>query len=1206
MTISAYRTVTWRPSLAGQLAAPPLAWPNKMPADVADFTLDIGLYLANPVDTVASCSVFTLAAGMTFSAVAVAGGLLTTTISGGGLGLTYPVDFVVVTAGGQTIDFRVLMPIGPGASRTQATYVPSIATATTPGLVRPGNNVTISPDGAISFTGGGSSLPATGGLLATTGTAGVAGAATAAQVGAASVIATGGSTSRTLADRFATTFNVLDHGAVADNSTDLAIALRTIAGLITSQSASKIIIPAGYWAWKTAVTFTGAVIIEGQGYSAVAAPGNGTTGTWITISGTSGYTPLTFTGTNARGSILRDLAFTQVQPTPTGGSWTPSAYDFVVRAQDCLGEVTIDNVLMSGVTKGVYADNSGRLRIKALYGQFFQNAVTLGHSYDVSRIDHLHSWPYWSVDARVLTYTRQNLNTVTTKRVDGLFIGDLFSFAHLAAVYVTSDTTGTTGTMRRGYISNLYSDVSTYAIFVDASNADFQISNLTHQGNDPTAGGYSPISGGSGIVVTGSSNQIQVSNYYSEVTGSNSVVVQGAGNALAFSNFGASQYGTAGAGLPAINVTTNATFNSVTLANPARLLGTAPLVLFNAPAVANLSRNVQIIDAGGAGGNEIRTYTGASGSGVATMSAAGGDANIGVDIRPVGAPGASVRLLASSGTPILRTDDSNNANGAVSLLVRPTTSAIQFYTEGYSTVSGFTFFPTGGADFETVSLMKAQSYTLSTANLLTIAGGAAGTGTSITASGVDPSINVKLTAKGPSGSVFLQGGYGYGVLRVDDFNNTSGATSLLVRPGTTEVQIVGEGTAANFDIDFYPKGTGVLKVNGVAVPMTSGSGTVTSVVGGTGLAGGTITTTGTLSVSYGTTAGTAAQGNDSRITSALSTSAAANTYLALSGGTLTGALSGTTATMTGAIQGTTLTGTTSVVASGTNSITLTGSATTVPVKITASGSDANISVSILTKGVGSFSAGVSNTSSSAGAFAIGNSNSVTGGASFSAGALGFQNTVSAQLSYTMGTQNSVGASGAVVIGSNNTNTNNANFIFGGGSSASGNFSVLMGVNANDRGRYGVLSFAGGQFAAAGDALIATQILRVSTAATSSARLTADAAAAGTTNVVNIPNNTAYTIKTLTITGRDTTTGDAATWYLPTPSLILRKASAATTTLPTAITLVAGPNSGGGSVLAMTAPTVVADTSNGGLNVSLTPAAANLSHWVCEVTTVEVQ
>ena len=47
-----------------------------------------------------------------------------------------------------------------------------------------------------------------------------------------------------------------------------------------------------------------------------------------------------------------------------------------------------------------------------------------------------------------------------------------------------------------------------------------------------------------------------------------------------------------------------------------------------------------------------------------------------------------------------------------------------------------------------------------------------------------------------------------------------------------------------------------------------GSGTVTSVTGGTGLNGGTITTTGTLSVKYGTTAGTAAEGNDARLSDA--------------------------------------------------------------------------------------------------------------------------------------------------------------------------------------------------------------------------------------------------------------------------------------------------------------------------------------------------
>jgi hypothetical protein len=51
----------------------------------------------------------------------------------------------------------------------------------------------------------------------------------------------------------------------------------------------------------------------------------------------------------------------------------------------------------------------------------------------------------------------------------------------------------------------------------------------------------------------------------------------------------------------------------------------------------------------------------------------------------------------------------------------------------------------------------------------------------------------------------------------------------------------------------------------LAASKTANTGTVTSVAAGTGLSGGTITTSGTLSVSYGNTAGTACQGNDSRL-----------------------------------------------------------------------------------------------------------------------------------------------------------------------------------------------------------------------------------------------------------------------------------------------------------------------------------------------------
>ena len=61
----------------------------------------------------------------------------------------------------------------------------------------------------------------------------------------------------------------------------------------------------------------------------------------------------------------------------------------------------------------------------------------------------------------------------------------------------------------------------------------------------------------------------------------------------------------------------------------------------------------------------------------------------------------------------------------------------------------------------------------------------------------------------------------------------------------------------------------------IARSLVKNAGTVTSVTGGTGLSGGTITGSGTLAVSYGSTTGTAAQGNDARLSDSRPPSGAA-------------------------------------------------------------------------------------------------------------------------------------------------------------------------------------------------------------------------------------------------------------------------------------------------------------------------------------------
>lgn len=88
--------------------------------------------------------------------------------------------------------------------------------------------------------------------------------------------------------------------------------------------------------------------------------------------------------------------------------------------------------------------------------------------------------------------------------------------------------------------------------------------------------------------------------------------------------------------------------------------------------------------------------------------------------------------------------------------------------------------------------------------------------------------------------------------------------NLATLPGGTLLGNASAGAAAPAAITI---GSGLsLSVGGVlSASGGGGGGTVTTVVCGTGLTGGTITTTGTCAASFGTTAGTIAQGNDARI-----------------------------------------------------------------------------------------------------------------------------------------------------------------------------------------------------------------------------------------------------------------------------------------------------------------------------------------------------
>jgi hypothetical protein len=234
----------------------------------------------------------------------------------------------------------------------------------------------------------------------------------------------------------------------------------------------------------------------------------------------------------------------------------------------------------------------------------------------------------------------------------------------------------------------------------------------------------------------------------------------------------------------------------------------------------------------------------------------------------------------------------------------------------------------------------------------------------------------------------------------------------------------------------------------------------------------------------------------------------------------------------------------------------------------------------------------------------GNNNAAPSSYSFIGG--GTNNLASGGFAAIVGGQSNTASSpqSAILGGLSNT-ANGNNCIVAGGSSnlanspfsaiVGGVFGTARGVNCNL-----VLPASNTPIAAAyGICQSATLLLGRQTTDATATVLCSDASAAGTTNQVILPNNSAYTFQgtcIANVTGGGTTSG----WQFE--GVIKRGANAASTALVAAVTpLVIAQDAGAVTwVLAVTA-----DTTNGGIAVTVTGAAATTIRWVAKIETTEV-
>lgn len=229
----------------------------------------------------------------------------------------------------------------------------------------------------------------------------------------------------------------------------------------------------------------------------------------------------------------------------------------------------------------------------------------------------------------------------------------------------------------------------------------------------------------------------------------------------------------------------------------------------------------------------------------------------------------------------------------------------------------------------------------------------------------------------------------------------------------------------------------------------------------------------------------------------------------------------------------------------------------------------------------------------------GRQNSVQGADGFVGG--GFNNTQNQQYGVVCGGQSNTGGDQSFIGGgtSNDVASSQYGAIAGGQSNQlSGAASWIPGGRqATDRGIVGTGVWSGGQFSAKGDAQIQEFVLRSDTTNATPEAMTTDNAAAATTNTVTLPNNSAYDV-TGRIVARDTS-GNAQTWEVN--AMIVRGANAAATVLVVGGTpAVKGTNGTFTGTIALTANTTI-----GGLAVTVTGVAATNIKWVASLRAVEV-
>jgi hypothetical protein len=534
--------------------------------------------------------------------------------------------------------------------------------------------------------------------------------------------------------------HVRDYGAIGNGVADDGPAIQAAINALKIAGGGVLQFGPRIYRIATPIVINGVtVILQGAGFTEGPSEANGT---WIRIDQT-GFTPFTFSGTMARGSIVRDIAIRQYHSNPSA-TWAPTDYDYVFRVQDCLGAVDFENIYLVAVNRGIWCDNSGRMSIKRLRGQVYTRGVEVDRCLDICRLEHVHFWTFQTADGHIVTWQQNNQDALVFRRVDGVFLDDIFVLGARSTLRFSSSASGVT---TKFYASNIYADFSKYGIWIDGNDVEGRVANMTTQGELFTANAPVPLVGSAGIQIDGSNARIQIANLRVDTVESNAIRVNGSNNRLDIFAFRAEYFNRLNNGSAAIHLANVVTGipNQVYLGSPP-LLGNG-----NGGPVVNATTNGFIASAAPAGRiDRPGVMVGSQDSGLSL-------------------PSAGTLALSTGGAEQMRVSAGNismgGAPGAHSLAISTPASTVNQVTVSGSAVGGTPSLSASGADANIPLALSAKNIApvrlnsrgnislevnavATPVNFVRINGAGAAAPPQITAQGVDTNVNLLLLGKG--------------------------------------------------------------------------------------------------------------------------------------------------------------------------------------------------------------------------------------------------------------------------------------------------------------------------------------------------------------------------------------------------------------------------------------------------------------------------